>query len=213
MFQIIRYPWLTIEAGTGSGLYRSTDGGLTWQKLTQGLPQGPLGRIGVAVAPSNPRRVYAMIYAEHGRLWDEQGRWRQLVVRQQQPCSCARPFYFTSFAVSPENENKLYIGALDFTESDDGGRTITGSIRACTVTTMPVGRSREWRAHPRRKRRRRVRDQRRRTQLAGIQRHAHRAVLRGECHADSRWHPYIICGGLQDNEGWCGPSSSLDTRT
>lgn len=213
MFQIIRYPWLTIEAGTGSGLYRSRDGGLTWQKLTRGLPQGPLGRIGVAVAPSNPKRVYAMIYAEHGRLWtsgDEGDSWSFV---SNNHALAARPFYFTSFAVSPENENKLYIGALDFTESDDGGRTIHqidpgmhGDHHALWVDpengehvldgndgggfeTNDGGRN--WRAF--------------------------KNMPIGQYYAVSATPtldgtPYIICGGLQDNEGWCGPSSSLDTE-
>lgn len=213
MFQIIRYPWLTIEAGTGSGLYRSTDGGMTWRKLTRGLPQGPLGRIGVAVAPSNPQRVYAMIYAEHGRLWasDDGGDSWSFVSNNH--ALAARPFYFTSFAVSPESENKLYVGALDFTESDDGGKTIHridpgvhGDHHALWVDpengehvldgndgggfeTNDGGR--HWRAF--------------------------KNMPIGQYYAVSvtptiDGTPYIICGGLQDNEGWCGPSSSLDTE-
>jgi len=56
--------------GPGSGLYISRDGGTNWTKLTQGLPDGPLGKIGLAIAPSNPKRVYALIAsAGHGNLW------------------------------------------------------------------------------------------------------------------------------------------------
>lgn len=213
MFTIIRYPWLTIEAGTGSGLYRSTDAGATWQKLTQGLPPGPLGRIGVAVAPSNPRHVYAMIYAAHGRLWESKDGGDSWSFVSNNHALAPRPFYFTSFAVSPENENKLYIGALDFTESDDGGRTmyridpgVHGDHHAMWVDPENGGHildgndgggyetsdgGRSWRAF--------------------------KDMPIGQYYAVSvtptrDGTPYIICGGLQDNQGWCGPSSSLDSQ-
>jgi photosystem II stability/assembly factor-like uncharacterized protein len=211
MFHIIRYPWLTIEAGSGSGIYRSTDGGATWHKLTRGLPQGPLGRIALAVAPSNPKRIYAMIYAEHGRLWmsnDEGDSWS--FVSDNHALS-ARPFYFSAIAVSPQDENKLYFGALDFLESDDGGKTVHpidegvhGDDHAIWIDpdngdhilngndggafeTSDGGR--HWRAFK---------------NMPIGQYYAVSAT------ATRNGTPYIICGGLQDNSGWCGPSSDLD---
>ena len=213
MFQIIRYPWLTIEAGTGSGLYRSTDGGVSWQKLTRGLPSGPLGRIGVAVAPSNPKRVYAMIYAEHGRLWtsDDQGDSWSFVSNNH--ALAARPFYFTSFAVSPENEKKLYIGALDFTESDDGGKTIHQIDPGMHGDHHALWVDPENGEH--------VLDGNDgggfETNDGGGHWRAFKNMPIGQYYAVSATPtrdgtPYIICGGLQDNEGWCGPSSSLDTE-
>ena len=55
MWEVRRYPWMLVNGGTGSAIYRSTDGGSTWKKLTEGLPERPLGRIGLAAAPSNPQ--------------------------------------------------------------------------------------------------------------------------------------------------------------
>jgi len=214
MFHIIRYPWLTIEAGTGSGLYRSTDGGVTWQKLTQGLPQGPLGRIGVAVAPSNPKHVYAMIYAAHGRLWESKDGGDSWSFVSNNHALAPRPFYFTSFAVSPENENKLYIGTLDFTESDDGGRTIHqidpgvhSDHHAVWVDpqngehVLDGNDGGAWE-----------------TNDGGRNWRAFKNMAIGQYYAVSATPtrdgtPYIICGGLQDNSGWCGPSSSLDSQS
>jgi photosystem II stability/assembly factor-like uncharacterized protein len=211
MFTIIRYPWLTIEAGTGSGLYRSTDGGASWQKLTQGLPPGPLGRIGVAVAPSNPRHVYAMIYAEHGRLWQSKDGGDSWSFVSNNHALAPRPFYFTSFAVSPENENKLYIGALGFTESDDGGRTMHRIDPGVHSDHHAMWVDPENGEH--------VLDGNDgggyETSDGGRNWRAFKDMPIGQYYAVSvtptrDGTPYIICGGLQDNQGWCGPSSSLD---
>ena len=69
MWEFRRYPWTMVDGGPSSGLYRSTDGGDTWQKLTKGLPDSPVGRIAVAVAPTNPDHVYALVEAKKGMLW------------------------------------------------------------------------------------------------------------------------------------------------
>src|SRR5438270_1432234 len=70
LWQVQRFPWMLVSGGPSGGIYRSTDGGSTWKKLTDGLPEGPVGRIGLAVAPSNPRHVYALVEAKKGILWD-----------------------------------------------------------------------------------------------------------------------------------------------
>ena len=68
-WQTRRYPWGLTSGGPGSGLYVSRDGGDTWKQLTaNGLPDGIWGKVGIAVAPSDGRRVYALIEAEQGRL-------------------------------------------------------------------------------------------------------------------------------------------------
>src|SRR4051812_3017657 len=70
MWQMQRHPWAMEDGGPNSAIYRSNDGGITWKKLTEGLPKGPLGKIGVAIAPSEPSHVYALIEAKKGVLWD-----------------------------------------------------------------------------------------------------------------------------------------------
>src|SRR5512144_2544189 len=70
MWQVRRFPWELVDGGPGSGIYRSTDGGATWTKLTKDIPEGPLGRIALAVAPTNANHVYALIETKKGLLWD-----------------------------------------------------------------------------------------------------------------------------------------------
>src|SRR5439155_18930005 len=61
MWQFVRRPWELVSGGAGSGVYRSKDGGLTWERLTPGLPSGVTGNTAVAVGPTNPSHVYALI--------------------------------------------------------------------------------------------------------------------------------------------------------
>src|SRR2546425_12073991 len=61
MWQAVRHPWELVSGGPGSGIYRSKDGGLTWDKLKEGLPPGLIGRVALAVGPTNPGHVYALI--------------------------------------------------------------------------------------------------------------------------------------------------------
>ena len=70
LWPVRRYPWMLVSGGAGGGVYRSVDGGGTWKKLTEGLPEGPTGRIGLAASPSNPRHIYALVEAKKGILWD-----------------------------------------------------------------------------------------------------------------------------------------------
>ena len=70
MWQVTRHPWILESGGPSSGIYRSTDGGDTWQKLTVGFPAGLMGRIGLAIAPSNPSHIYALVESKNGVLWE-----------------------------------------------------------------------------------------------------------------------------------------------
>ena len=63
MWQFRRYSWEFVGGGPGSGLWKSTDGGSTWKKIEKDMPEGPLGRISLAIAPSNGNHVYALIHA------------------------------------------------------------------------------------------------------------------------------------------------------
>src|SRR5947209_454091 len=70
MYEMQRYPWMLVSGGDSSAIYRSKDGGNKWEKLTEGLPTGPVGRIGLAAAHSNPNHIYALIEAKKGVLWE-----------------------------------------------------------------------------------------------------------------------------------------------
>ncbi|MDE3137989.1 MAG: hypothetical protein KGL59_15515, partial [Acidobacteriota bacterium] len=123
MWQVRRYPWALDDGGPGSGIYRSTDGGDTWTKLTKGLPEGPLGRMALAVAPTNPNHVYALVEAKHGLLWQSENMGNSWTAVSDNHALDVRPFYFSRVFVSPNDENKLFFCGFQLMESNDGGRT------------------------------------------------------------------------------------------
>jgi photosystem II stability/assembly factor-like uncharacterized protein len=119
------------EATSGSGLFKSTDGGATWTELTdqnaKGLPSKPWGRVAVSVAPSKPNVIYAFIEAElpknglyrsddGGQTWTARDRSQNMVWR---------PFYFANLIVDPKDENKIYKPDLSLIVSNDGGKSFS----------------------------------------------------------------------------------------
>ncbi len=123
MWQFRRYPWMLDDGGMSGGVFRSIDGGETWQKLTEGLPKGPLGRIALAIAPTNPDHVYALIESKHGLLWQSlnMGKTWKFVSNNYQ--LDVRPFYFNRLFVDPKDQEKLYFLSFQLMESKDGGKT------------------------------------------------------------------------------------------
>lgn len=124
MWQYQRQPWYFNSGGTGSGLYKTIDGGKSWKKLSEddGLPKGNLGRIGIAIAPSNTKVVYAMIEAEKTGLYkstDGGVKWHLVTTEHVDD----RPFYYHEFYVDPSNENHLIYLHSTVSESIDGGKT------------------------------------------------------------------------------------------
>ena len=132
--------WGRTSGGPGGGLHVSRDGGDTWRKLSGpengiGLPEKPVGKVAVAVAPSNPRRIYALLETgdgipwqgretEDGQLWrsEDGGRTWSLITRNRN--AMGRPHYYSRVVVSPSDENEAYFLTASFTVSTDGGRTL-----------------------------------------------------------------------------------------
>jgi photosystem II stability/assembly factor-like uncharacterized protein len=123
-WQVVRKPWTFESGGPGSALYKSSDGGDTWRKLDGGgLPKGPWGRIGVAVSPARPERVWALVEAEEGGVFrsDDAGlTWRKLnderKLRQ-------RAWYYTHIYADTSNPDVVYVLNVDFFRSADGGKS------------------------------------------------------------------------------------------
>ena len=124
LWQTRRMPWALASGGEGSGLYRSTDGGTTWKHLEEhGLPKGPYGRVGVAVAASS-ERVYAIIEAkERGGLYrsDDGGETWDLVNGSHSLYQ--RPWYYMHVIADPQDADTVYVADVEFFKSTDGGRT------------------------------------------------------------------------------------------
>src|SRR5258705_8200409 len=125
-WQVEMHPWAMLSGGAGSGIYVSHDGGATWTKVeAAGLPRAPLGKIDVAVAPTDSNRVYALIQtADQGSVWrsdDGGANWR--VVNWSREL-IGRAGYYIHLAVSPANEDEILISNSSFFQSVDGGQTI-----------------------------------------------------------------------------------------
>lgn len=123
LWQVRRLPWTLTSGGPGSGLYRSSDGGSTWKRLDgEGLPEGPYGKIGVAVA-ANSDRVYALIEAHNGGLYrsdDGGGKWELINPDHR---FTQRAWYYMHVVADPKDPNTVYILNVEFHRSTDGGRT------------------------------------------------------------------------------------------
>ncbi len=123
LWQARRTSWNMTDGGPGSGLYRSADGGTTWKRLEEhGLPKGPYGRIGVAVAPSSDR-IYALIEARNpdGGLYrsDDGGETWDFV--NPSHSLWQRPWYYMHIIADPRDENTVYVMDVEAFKSTDGG--------------------------------------------------------------------------------------------
>jgi len=123
MWQYRRWPWFFRSGGPGSGLFVTNDGGKTWDERTEenGLPADTLGRMGLAIAPSNPDRVYAYVEKDDNALFrsDDGGRnWREINTSEK---IGDRPFYYADLRVDPQNQNRVYSLHSTITVSNDGG--------------------------------------------------------------------------------------------
>jgi photosystem II stability/assembly factor-like uncharacterized protein len=123
-----RKPWTVISgarAESGVGIYKSTDAGNTWRKVTNGLPGGLVGKIDLAVSPADPNRIYALVEApdpEEGvyRSDDRGETWR---LTSNQRGLMNRPFYYTNIDADPTNADIVYVNNESFFKSSDGGST------------------------------------------------------------------------------------------
>jgi photosystem II stability/assembly factor-like uncharacterized protein len=234
MYQRRRTVFGTSGSGPGSGLYKTTDGGATWKKLEKGLPWDPdpkkpavaaaaataekepedpeavkeIGRIGVNFYRRNANVVYAVIEHAHGGIFrsDDKGEtWTR--ASETNP----RGIYYSQVAIDPNNDQRVWVHGAQMYYSEDGGKTfktnlvqkIHGDYHALWIDPRDSNHM-----------------------LAGSDGGIYMSHDRGktwdylnniaigqfyEIGLDMQ-RPYHICGGLQDNNVWCGPSATFDTR-
>jgi photosystem II stability/assembly factor-like uncharacterized protein len=125
-WRALRTPWTIISGGPSAegGIYKTTDGGDNWNKLTVGLPQNLIGKIDIDTARSKPGVVYALIEApgNEGGVYrsDDAGQTWQLT--SSDASLRVRPFYFNNIDVNPKNENEVWVNSLNLMKSTDGGK-------------------------------------------------------------------------------------------
>lgn len=210
MYSRRRTAWGFNGGGPGSGIYRTVDGGASWTRLKEGLPDGDLGRIGLDIYRRDGNLVFATIEGRRGQTGiygstDRGDTWERLSGTNP------RPMYFSQIRVDPNDPERIYVGGQDLMRSDDGGRTFTDDgagnvhldhhalwIDPSDSNHLLLGgdggvstsfdRSETWRFY---------------NNLPIAQFY--------EIGFDNR-RPYWVCGGLQDNGTWCGPTNTLDSQ-
>jgi photosystem II stability/assembly factor-like uncharacterized protein len=126
-WEVRRTPWSLSSGGVGSGLWRSVDGGDTWQDLSRapGLPSGPFGKLGVAISPARGQRVWAIVEAADGGLFrsdDGGGTWERVSADRN---LLLRPWYYCHVVADPGDAETVYVLNIKAWRSADGGRTFT----------------------------------------------------------------------------------------
>lgn len=208
MWEFRRTAWSFESGGSNSALYKSIDGGKTWNKIHNGFPDGSLGRLAIAIAPSNPKVLYTVIEAEKDerkglyRSDDAGANWKQL---NNDFGITVRPFYFSRLVVDPKDENVVVKGGLTGSISRDGGKTfknlgnmhsdihdVAFSIKDSDIMYVGTdgGVYRTWDGG---------------TTMEIVE----NLPLSQFYHISvDDEKPYNVYGGLQDNGSWYGPSSS-----
>ena len=213
MYTYRRWAWHLESGGGNTAVYKSINGGDTWERLSGkdrniGLPKGEMDRIGVAVAPSDPSIVYVISETKtEGELWrsdDAGAHWRMV---NRDPNINFRPFYYADLRVDPMNPNRVYTLSGSLYLSEDGGlnfRTIAQSVhgdhQAMWIDPLNPKRIVEgsdggWQVS---------------YDAAKTWEVVNTFAFTQFYHINyDMQKPYMACGGLQDNGNWCGPSRGL----
>jgi len=194
--------------GPGSAIWRTTDGGAHWTKLANGLPKGEMGRIALDVYRRDGNVVYALVESEEPGLYrsnDKGEHWTKM--SNTNP----RPMYFSQVRVDPNNDQRVWVAGVNMAYSEDGGKTFVEN----RITKIHVDFHAIW-----------IDPSNSDNMLVGCDGGIHFSHDAGRSW-DSRENlaigqfyevaydmgrPYKVCGGLQDNSSWCGPSATTNQR-
>ena len=151
MWEHKRDPWFFNSGGEGSGMYITYDGGQTWKQKTslEGLPEGELGRIGIAIAQNKPEIIYALIEAKKNGLYksmDGGDTWKLMNENMDEIGN--RPFYYAEIYVDPQNENRLFSIFTYVNVSEDGGKSFNQLMPAYGVSNGIHPDHHAWWIHP-----------------------------------------------------------------
>jgi photosystem II stability/assembly factor-like uncharacterized protein len=208
MWPYRRTGWSSQSGGTQGGLYKSTDFGATWQRMSGGgLPSGPTGRIGIAIAPSDNHRIYALIESPHGLLWrsDDGGATWQMV--SDNTLIDERPFYYTHVFVDPVNADHVWALSVHVAASNDGGKNWKIGARGVHGDNHAMWISRDAK---------RIIEGNDGGPSFSYDDGAswqmpHNLPIAQLYHAGfDRERPYHVCAPLQDNGVWCAPNDALN---
>jgi photosystem II stability/assembly factor-like uncharacterized protein len=127
-WQVEQRTWVERNGGPGSGVYITHDGGAKWTKITNGMPKGLIGKVDVAIAPSNSKRMYALIQtAEQGSVWRSDDGGATWATVSWDRSLIGRGGYYIRLAVNPQNPDDVFIANSSFHRSQDGGKTFSGN--------------------------------------------------------------------------------------
>ncbi|MFD2516747.1 VPS10 domain-containing protein [Salinimicrobium flavum] len=219
MWEHKRDPWFFHSGGPGSGLYITYDGGDTWKEITsdKGLPEGDLGRMGLAIAASDPDRVYAYVEAKKNALYrSDDGGENWTMVNDDMDEIGNRPFYYAEIYVAPNNENRVYSIFTYVNVSEDGGKSFKELMPAYGVSNGIHPDHHAWYIHP---------------QNPDFMMDGNDGGLNITRDGGKTWRfvenlpvgqfyhvsvdneiPYNVYGGMQDNGSWRGPAYVLKAQ-
>jgi photosystem II stability/assembly factor-like uncharacterized protein len=128
MWEAYRKPWTLESGGPGSGIFKSTDGGDTWNEITRnpGLPKGTIGIVGITISPANPDRLWAILEAEDGGVFRSDNGGKTWAKTNEQRNLRQRAWYYSRIYADPKNADTVYVLNTGFYRSNDGGRTFSG---------------------------------------------------------------------------------------
>ena len=124
-WEVERKPWTIKSGGYEGGIFKSKDGGDNWYQVKKGLPSGLIGKVDLAISPSSPNIVYALVEAEPGKrgMYRSTDRGESFQLVSEKPELTTRPFYYTNVNVDPKNPDILYVMATSYFKSVNGGKS------------------------------------------------------------------------------------------